>query len=82
MDYELPAVGQLSTEWVDLLIVMGSIGLVLLVAFCWALFFRRNVKRRIRRRKRRRSLNPTLAETGGMPPIREEKKPGAPAPPP
>ncbi len=34
--------------------------------------------RRRRRRREHRARNPTLAETGGLPPIREEKPPGEP----
>jgi hypothetical protein len=77
----LPSVGRLSMEWLDFFILMGAIALVLLAAFFWALFLRKSKKRRIRRRKRRRALNPTLAKTGGLPPVREEKHPGAPTPP-
>jgi hypothetical protein len=82
MNYGLPAVGRFSTAWLDFFILMGAIGLVLVAAFSWALFFRKGVKRRIRRRKHRRSLNPTLAKTGGLPPVREGKKPDAPVQPP
>jgi hypothetical protein len=83
MDDELPAIGSLSPEWLDFFIVMGAIGLVLLGAFFWAILFRKNGKRQVRRRKRKhRSLNPTLADSGGLPPVREEKNPDAPTPPP
>jgi hypothetical protein len=59
---------------------------LLLVGFASFLWFALIRKRRHRRRKRRhakprrnepreyRTRNPTLAETGGLPPIREEKK--------
>jgi hypothetical protein len=83
MDEGLPAVGRLSPELLDFFIVIGAIGLALILIFFWALFFRKNGKQRgHRRRKRRRPLNPTLAKTGGLPPVREEKKPDAPTPPP
>jgi uncharacterized membrane protein YbhN (UPF0104 family) len=81
MNDGLPQVGRLSPEWLDFFTVLGTIGLVMLLAFFWALFIRKNGKRRIRRRKRkRRSRNPTLAERGGLPPVREGKKPDAPPP--
>jgi hypothetical protein len=34
------------------------------------------------RRREHRPMNPTLAQTGGLPPVREEKSPDAPTPPP
>lgn len=37
-------------------------------------------RRRRRRRHEHRPLNPTLAETGGLPPIRETEAPPAPSP--
>jgi hypothetical protein len=83
MDNGLPAVGQLSPEWLDFFIMCGAIGLVLLAAFFWALLFRKSGKRRRKnRRHRHRPLNPTLAESGGLPPVRREKNPDAPTPPP
>jgi hypothetical protein len=82
MDDGLPSVGRFSPELLDLFIVMGTFGLIVLFAFFWALFIRKNKKRRIRRHRRHRPINPTLAELGGLPPVREEKKPDAPAPPP
>ncbi|HEX3890346.1 MAG TPA: hypothetical protein VHX90_05790 [Verrucomicrobiae bacterium] len=82
MNNGLPAVGRLSPELLDFLIMAGAIGLVLLGVFFWALFFRKGTKRRVRRRKHKhRSLNRSIAKIGGLPPVREEKKTDAPAPP-
>ena len=82
MNSELPAVGRLSPELLDFFILMGAIGLVLLATFIWAIFIRKPGKRRVRRHKHKhRSLNRSIAKTGGLPPIREEKKTDAPAPP-
>jgi len=82
MDNPLPAVGQFSAEWVDFFVVFGAIGLVALLTFIWALFFRKNGKRKRKsHRRHRRQLNPTLAETGGLPPTREEDKPTSQKPP-
>jgi hypothetical protein len=75
----LPAVGHLSPEWVDFFIVFGAIGLVVLIIFFWALFIRKSGKRkRKKHRRHRHQLNPTLAETGGLPPAHEEEKPSPP----
>jgi uncharacterized membrane protein YbhN (UPF0104 family) len=76
----LPAVGRFPTEWVDFFILIGVLGLVLLAIFFWAIFIRKSKKRRIRRHKRRRSPNPTLAESGGLPPVRKGKNPDSPTP--
>lgn len=54
-------------------------GAILLPAICvliWALFFKK--KRRHKRKHRRHSsknrrMNPTLAETGGLPPVRKSE---------
>jgi hypothetical protein len=65
--------------WTDFLIVAGAIILVALAALVWVVFFR---KRPHRRHKNRRQLNPTLAQVGGLPPVRlEEKSPCQPQPP-
>jgi hypothetical protein len=78
----------------DFFIVMGAIMLAALTALIWLAFFRKKHthlhKHRHRhrhhgkKRKRRehRPLNPTLAQTGGLPPIRTEEPPPAQTPPP
>jgi hypothetical protein len=58
--------------WADLLIVAGAIILVALAALVWAVFFHKRPRRRY---KNRRQLNPTLAQVGGLPPVRLEEKP-------
>ena len=64
--------------WTDFLIVIGTAVLVALVVLVWVVFFRENPRRR---HKNRRYLNPTLAQIGGLPPIRHEEKPfGQPQP--
>ncbi|HTA95667.1 MAG TPA: hypothetical protein VK769_06045 [Verrucomicrobiae bacterium] len=68
----------LPPEWVDLFVVLAAIFLLVLGIFFWALLIRKRkgTRRRIRRRhhRERHPANPTLAQTGGLPPIREEKK--------
>jgi len=83
MDEGLPNVGPLSAQLKEFLILGGSILLVALLTFIWALFIRKTGKRTRKYRHRRHSrLNPTLAETGGLPPVREGNKPDAQTPPP
>jgi hypothetical protein len=71
MNIALPSV----TDIVDFLILIGMAAFVALV--CFLLFRSKLVHRHKHHRRRRRSqrkLNPTLAQTGGLPPRREEKK--------
>jgi hypothetical protein len=72
----------MSAQLFDFFIVAGSIGLVVLLTFIWALFIRKSGKRQRKYRHRHRSrLNPTLAETTGLPPVREEEKSSGQTPP-
>jgi heme/copper-type cytochrome/quinol oxidase subunit 2 len=57
--------------WTDFLIVIGAIVLVALVMLVWVVFF---YKKPRHRHKNRHHLNPTLAQVGGLPPIRHEEK--------
>jgi Tfp pilus assembly protein PilO len=67
----------------DCLIVIGA---AVLVALVWLFLFRSKLMQRHkhhhRRRRSKRKLNPTLAQTGGLPPLREEKKSADQMPPP
>jgi membrane protein implicated in regulation of membrane protease activity len=74
---ELPT-GKLLAYWYGLgaaargvIALFGALTVVTLLVLAWAAFFR---KRRKRRRKHR-PRNPTLAETGGLPPNRPERPP-------
>jgi hypothetical protein len=58
----------------DFLIIIGA---AVFVAFVWLFLFRSKLMHRHKHHHRRRSqrkLNPTLAQTGGLPPRREENK--------
>jgi hypothetical protein len=66
----------ISPEWQDFFIMLGAIVLAALAAAVCAFFFRKKHRRHHRRRRReRRSLNPTLAQTGGLPPVRQPQNP-------
>jgi hypothetical protein len=56
--------------WADFLVVIGATVLVASLALVWAVFFH---KRR-RRRHKNRHLNPTLAQVGGLPPVRHSEQ--------
>ena len=71
-------------QWRNFLAMAGSLLLVAIGVLLWFVMFRK--KRRRKRRKHheheKRHINPTLAESGGLPPLREEIRTDAPTPPP
>jgi hypothetical protein len=63
----------MTAAWVDFFIMVGVFALIALGALIWVFYFRkRGRKRRHKRRhqRERRAVNPTLAQTGGLPPPR------------
>jgi hypothetical protein len=64
-------------QWLNFLAMAGAILLVAFASFLWYVLFHQkrpsHRKHHHRQRRERRKLNPTLAETGGLPPVREEK---------
>jgi heme/copper-type cytochrome/quinol oxidase subunit 2 len=88
MDDGLPATtSSLSPGWLDIFVVLGAILLVVIGTFIWAVFFRKKTRSRSRHRRQRadhhgrRPVNPTLAQIGGLPPVRQEEKPSDQLPP-
>lgn len=70
-------------QWANFLAIFAVIVVSAFAVFLWAIMFRKKRKRKYRQHNHeKRKLNPTLAESGGLPPPREEKKPDAPTPPP
>lgn len=69
-------VSDMLSAWAGLLVVMIAAILVILGAMVWIAFFRKNVRRRRRRRQHTddRQPNPTLAQIGGLPPLRPNEK--------
>jgi hypothetical protein len=80
MDDGLPAIGRMTPSWVDFFIMVGAFALVAIGALIWILFLRKPGKRRRKHRHRHghRSLSTTLAQNGGLPPVRREEKPPLP----
>ena len=68
----------LLSAWAGVLVVFGAAIVVALAALVWIVFFRNNARRWHRRRRQHNNgpqpLNPTLAEAGGLPPLRENSK--------
>jgi len=65
------------SAWAGVLVVMGAAILVTLSALVWIFFFRKNARHRHRRRHAHNEycqLNPTLAQIGGLPPLRGNEK--------
>ena len=71
------SISELLSAWAGFLIVLGAAILVTLVAMVWILFFRKNKRHRHRRRRQHNGYqqpNPTLAQIGGLPPVRPDAK--------
>ncbi|MGA2786422.1 MAG: hypothetical protein ABSF60_02735 [Verrucomicrobiota bacterium] len=83
MDDGLPAIGRMTPSWVDFFIMVGAFALVGIGAIIWIVFFRKPGRRRRKHRHRheRRLPKNTLAQNGGLPPVRREERP-PPRPPP
>jgi len=63
----------MTATWVDFFIMAGVFVLIAIGALIWVVYFRKRGRRRRhkpRHRRERRSINPTLAQTGGLPPAR------------
>jgi hypothetical protein len=74
-------------QWLNFLAMAGAILLVAAGTLVWFLFYRKGRKPRKRKRRHHhhrepRALNPTLAQTGGLPPARKDEKNDTSAPPP
>jgi len=70
-------------EWLNFLAMSLAILLAALGSLVWFLAFRKKRKRKRKHHSHeKRQLNPTLAQAGGLPPVREEKNSSAPTPPP
>jgi cytochrome c biogenesis protein CcdA len=71
------SIGHLTPQWVDFFIMAGAIALVAIGALIWVFYFRKPVRRRrkYRHHHERRLTNPTLAQNGGLPPVRQGEKP-------
>lgn len=71
---------KLSPGWIQFFILAGAILAVTVLAAVWFIAFSQKKKKRKRRPsqgpgRRRRSPRTTLADTGGLPPLRGEEDP-------
>ena len=70
----LSAMLALDPGWLGFLLASGIAIVCGLVGIIWALFFRKGRRHKHHRRRHQdeaRAMSPTLAETGGLPPIRK-----------
>jgi hypothetical protein len=65
-------------QWLNFLAMAAAILVAAMCALLWLVKFRKKGKRKRRHHgHEKRQSNPTLAQTGGLPPVREnEKSPG------
>jgi di/tricarboxylate transporter len=76
--FELPATGT-SADWLMFAAMLLAIGLPLASFVIWLAVFRKKSKKQRRKHRQRhsRQRNPTLAQTGGLPPKRDPNQPPA-----
>ena len=69
-------------QWFNFLAMAIAVLLAAIITlFCLAIFRKkRKRKHRHRHHREKRQINPTLAETGGLPPVREDEKPSGQTP--
>jgi len=75
--FSLPSTGS-SADWVMFIVMVLVIGLTIGLVTIWAVVFRPKKKKRKHkhhRKRHHRQHNPTLAETGGLPPMRAPNEP-------
>jgi hypothetical protein len=80
--YTLLAIMEPLPQWFNFLAMAVAILLAAIGALVWLVMFRKKGRRKRRKHHRHeeRQLNPTLAQTGGLPPVREDEKPPGPTP--
>jgi len=74
--FSLPSNGK-SADWLLFGVMIVTVGLAIGVVAIWAVVYRPKSKKRKRHHRKRhhRQHNPTLAEKGGLPPLRNPNQP-------
>lgn len=75
--FELPASGK-SADWLIFAAMLMAMGIPVFCFVIWLLVVRKSGKKRRRKKlkhRHHRQVNPTLAETGGLPPRRDPGEP-------
>jgi len=69
--FDTPSNGQ-SSDWLMFLMMLLAIGIGVAIVALWVVFRPKDKKkRRKHHRRHHRQQNPTLAQTGGLPPARD-----------
>jgi hypothetical protein len=69
-------------QWLDFSIFFGAFAIVAIATLVWYFRFRNKKKRRRKHHRDRRQIKPTLAQTGGLPPVHKTgNSPGKNSPP-
>jgi hypothetical protein len=74
--FELPT-SSASSEWLIFVAILLAVGIGIACFIIWLFLLRKSggKRRKKERRRHHRKLNPTLAQTGGLPPTREPNQP-------
>ena len=73
--FELPT-NNASSDWLIFVAILLAVGIGIACFIIWIFLFRKSSKKRRKRdRRHHRKLNPTLAQTGGLPPPRAPNQP-------
>ena len=74
--FELPK-NSASSDWLIFVAILLAVGIGIACFILWLFLLRKSGGKRKKRERRRhhRKLNPTLAQTGGLPPPRDPNQP-------
>ena len=73
--FEMPT-NSASSDWLIFVAILLAVGLGIACFVVWFFMFRNaGTKKRKRHHRHHRRANPTLAETGGLPPLRQPNEP-------
>jgi ABC-type nickel/cobalt efflux system permease component RcnA len=73
--FSLPQ-NDVKADWLLFLVMVMAIGIGISIVVVWMVVYRpKNKKKRKHKRRHHRQHNPTLAETGGLPPMRDPNQP-------
>jgi cbb3-type cytochrome oxidase subunit 3 len=73
--FALPSPGK-SADWLIFAVMILTIGIAIAIVVVWMTVYRpKNKKKRRKQRRHHRQHNPTLAQTGGLPPMRDPDEP-------
>jgi len=72
--FELPS-NSASADWLIFVAILLAVGVGIACFAVWFFVLRSGKKKRKRHHRHHRHVNPTLAETGGLPPLRQPNEP-------